>query len=397
MKILLEDTIPFGQQYLAELGDITPYAWQSLGEHDLSNVDIMAVRSTTKINAATCSSAKRLKFVTTATSGTNHMDKAWLDENGIKWGSAAGCNAVAVAEYVISVVLQAGVAGKLDISSCTVGIVGAGHVGTALAKRLDALNIQYKLCDPPLVEAGDARKFVSFEQILECDVISLHVPFVKSGVFSTGHLIDAAALAKLNASQLLVNACRGEVVDEAALLARLAAGDAPTVALDVFANEPTINIQLLDKCWLVTPHIAGHSVEGKVRGTQFIYEQICQFAAIRPAKTLDNFLTPVAPLKVALDSPEATQLSQSDLTALMLSVYDVNIDDGEFRNALTQELGRLPEGTSDKQIVASIGHTFATMRKGYRIRRECCAYRLLLPSATSAEIKQQLQTLGFFV
>ena len=163
MKILFEDTIPLGHEYFSGLGDVSRYAWQTLTPEDIKHTDILAVRSTTKVNEALLSQASQLQFVTTATSGTNHIDKNWLDSQGISWNSAGGCNAIAVAEYVLSALLLADQAGKIDINAITVGIVGAGHVGTALAKRLSVLNIQYKLCDPPLSASGDTRKFLIFK------------------------------------------------------------------------------------------------------------------------------------------------------------------------------------------------------------------------------------------
>ena len=396
MKILLEDTIPFGREYLAELGDINTYAWQSLTPDDLSDADILAVRSTTKVNASLLGATKQLKFVTTATSGTNHLDKLWLDSHGISWKSAGGCNAVAVAEYVLSVLFRADQLGKIDVNSCTVGIVGAGHVGSALAQRLQALNIAYKLCDPPLQAQGDTRAFVDLDEIIQCDVITLHVPFISAGKYATAHLINDNVLSQLTSHQLLINACRGEVIDEDALLKRLTRPNAPSVVLDVFANEPTISPDLLPLCWLVTPHIAGHSVEGKVRGTQIIYQQICQFLNKQPSKTLDDFLSPVAPITVSLSVPEAKQLCKHDAATLILSIYDVSIDDKALREAIADEIKSL-DNPSKAQIVAAIGQSFATMRKAYRIRRECSAYSLILPDATSLEIKRQLQTLGFSI
>ncbi|MDO6568726.1 4-phosphoerythronate dehydrogenase [Alteromonas sp. 1_MG-2023] len=396
MKILFEDTIPLGREYLSGLGDVSSYAWQTLTPEDIKNVDVMAVRSTTKVNQDLLSQASQLKFVTTATSGTNHMDKSWLDSQGISWNSAGGCNAVAVAEYVLSAVLLAERAGKLDTNAITIGIVGAGHVGTALAKRLDALNIHYKLCDPPLRASGDPRAFVDFDEIIGCDVITLHVPFVKSGTHSTGKLINANVLEQLKGNQLLINACRGEVVDEQALLTRLNQANPPTVVLDVFENEPAINLELTKHCWLMTPHIAGHSVEGKVRGTQYVYEQISALLGKPSTKTLDECLPAIEPIKVDLASPSSLGLLKQDLIGLMLQVYNVDIDDNAFRLALRDVLlMQQTESANSEEIAASISHTFATMRKSYRVRRECSAYTLILPRDTSDEIKQQLKGLGF--
>lgn len=358
----------------------------------------MAVRSTTQINQHSITPCPNLRFVTTATAGTNHMDTDWLDAQGITWGSAGGCNAVAVAEYVVSTILQAHKANIINAEQCTIGIVGAGHVGTALSKLLDVLNIPYKLCDPPLEAQGDSREFYKLQDILTCDVISLHVPFVKSGPFATGHLIDAAALAQLSEKQLLINACRGEVVDEAALIARLSQENPPTVALDVFANEPNINSELLALCWQVTPHIAGHSVEGKVRGTQIIYEQICAIAGKPVQKKLSDVLEVLAPTKVTLVNNEADSLTTDDLITLFLWVYDVKIDDAAMRDALNPlcALSKDTLGATDDSA-PTLASQFSKLRKQYRVRRECSAYTLILPKGTSHGIEQQLRALGFAI
>lgn len=382
MKILFEDSIPFGREYLSELGDVEAYRWQSLTPEALKDVDVLAIRSTTKITPALLQYANKLKFVTTATAGTNHIDKTYLDERGISWNSAAGCNAVAVAEYVLSTILLAHKAKKLSIEDITVGIVGAGNVGTALSGLLTAANIPHLLCDPPLQEAGDSRDLVDMSQILKCDVVSLHVPFVAGGDHPTGNLIDGKALAGLNDNQLLINACRGEVINENALLARLSQANAPTVVLDVFDNEPNINPAVLASTWFVSPHIAGHSVEGKVRGTQMVYEQICDFAGITPSKRLSDFLTTPAPMTVHLNNLNAEQLSSDDLVALLLAVYDVSDDDKHFREQVAENN-------------QSIGETFAHSRKHYRTRRECSAYTLMIDDKTSMGIRHQLNALGF--
>lgn len=382
MKILFEDTIPFGYEYLSELADVTRYAWQSLTPEDVADADIMAIRSTTKINAALLSNASSLSFVTTATSGTNHIDGRYLNERGIAWDDAGGCNAVAVAEYVLSTLFNAHLAQKLSLPNVTVGIVGAGHVGSALSARLLALGINVKLCDPPLQAAGDKRDFCSFEEILKCDVITLHVPFVPSGPHATGNLINEQVLASLTSSQLLINACRGEVIDEAALLARLKQGNAPTVVLDVFNNEPSINLDLLTHCWLVTPHIAGHSVEGKVRGTQIIYEQIATRLGKPITKSLNDFLDTLPEKAVAFSATSSQMVDINDIAQLFLSVYNIADDDKKMREALA---------SADIDVAS----TFASLRKKYRIRRECTAYTLNTASELSVPSLQTLMQLGF--
>ena len=382
MKILFEDTIPFGYEYLSELAEVTRYAWQSLTPEDVADADIMAIRSTTKINATLLEKASSLSFVTTATSGTNHIDGSYLNQRGIAFDDAGGCNAVAVAEYVLSTLFNAHNAQKLSLPNITVGIVGAGHVGSALSARLVALGVDVKLCDPPLQAAGDKREFCSFEEILTCDVITLHVPYVPSGPHATANLINERVLASLKSSQLLINACRGEVIDEAALIARLKQDNAPTVVLDVFNNEPSINLDLLAHCWMVTPHIAGHSVEGKVRGTQIIYEQIAARLGKPVSKSLNDFLDTLPEKNVTFSATSSQMLDINDIGQLFLSVYNIADDDKKMREALAA-------------AGADVASTFASLRKKYRIRRECTAYTLKPASTLSSPSQQTLVQLGF--
>ncbi|OJF68533.1 erythronate-4-phosphate dehydrogenase [Alteromonas sp. V450] len=397
MKILLEDTIPFGTDYLSSVGEVETYAWQSLVPEMLRDVDILALRSTTKVIPELLTAANKLKFVTTATAGTNHLDKTHLDSVGIAHSSAAGCNAVAVAEYVLSVLLHAQKAQKVDLYNSTVGIVGAGNVGTALSRILTAIGVKHCLYDPPLQQAlaksgrnqHNGQSFVGLAQIAKCDVISLHVPFNKGGEYPTYQMINKAFLEGLTSNQLLINACRGEVIDEAALLSVLQGEQSPTVVLDVFDNEPAINTALFDYVWFVTPHIAGHSVEGKVRGTQMIYEQICDVVGTAPSKVLSDFLEKTSPIKAALKSPEASRLSVDDLIAVFHNVYDVAIDDKVTRNAFASGQNETPE--------THITNTFSTLRKQYRVRRECSAYALHLPKNTSKQIQDTFTKLGFHV
>ncbi|WP_269521002.1 4-phosphoerythronate dehydrogenase [Alteromonas sp. BMJM2] len=392
MKILLEDTIPFGESYLHNVGEVSTYAWQNLAASDLADIDILALRSTTKVTPELLKDANKLQFVTTATAGTNHIDKACLDANNIAHSSAAGCNAVAVAEYVLSVLLHAQKSKKLDLYSATVGIVGAGNVGTALSVLLDAIGVRYKLCDPPLQEAGDKRAFVGMDDIAGCDVITLHVPFVRGGPYPTGNLIDSTFLRLLNDHQLLINACRGEVIDELALHARLASPNAPTVVLDVFNNEPAIDTRLFECCWFVTPHIAGHSVEGKVRGTQMIYEQICHRTGQKATKTLSDFLQSIPPIRVALQHPTATCLSVEDLIDVFHRIYDISIDDKDMRQSLEKV-----QMANDNAQSENVSAHFAALRKQYRVRRECSAHILIVPNNTSKEIMKTFECLGFSI
>lgn len=378
MKIRFENSMPLAADYLNAFGSAEGFESGSLTPEDLVDVDVLAVRSTTKVDADLLNCANRLALVATATAGYNHIDTGYLKQQGIAWTSAAGCNAQAVAEYVLSVLANAHLSGKLNLRTATIGIVGAGNVGTALSILLDAISVKYQLFDPPLEETGDSRTFADWQSILSCDVITLHVPLVKGDYFPTENMINAAALSQLGKSQLLINACRGEVIDESALKTRLMQPDAPTVVLDVFYNEPNIDTDLLSLIWLATPHIAGHTVEGKLLGTQRVYESVCELSGKTPELTLDDFIA--SPQAITLqDNDKWLSCSLLPVLKAILSVYDIRDDDHHFR-----------KGLSD-------GVAFTHMRKNYRVRRELAGHQIVAGFSLHAETLDMLKKLGMRV
>ncbi len=377
MKIRYENSLPLAAEYFGTIGAASGYDVGTLTPEQLVDVDVLAVRSTTRVTPELLACANRLTLVGTATAGINHLDTRYLDAQGIYWMSAAGCNAQAVAEYVLSVLCNAHLAGITDLKRARVGIVGAGHVGSALSRLLDTLGIDYVLFDPPLAEQGDERIFTDWQTILNCDVITLHVPLVPEGDYPTDKMIDAEVLNHLSAAQLLINACRGEVIDEVALKQRLMAGNGPTVVLDVFANEPDIDTDLLQYLWLATPHIAGHSLEGKYSGTQMVYEAICGLVGLTPEKSLDDFLPERPNLHVDLELCSDQGDNLAPAIALVLSVYDVTEDNNNFRQGLAGPT------------------SFTAMRKQYRVRRELAGHQVEFSRQPDSAIATQLAKLGF--
>ena len=377
MKIRYENSLPLAAEYFGTIGAASGYDVGTLTPEQLVDVDVLAVRSTTRVTPELLACANRLTLVGTATAGINHLDTRYLDAQGIYWMSAAGCNAQAVAEYVLSVLCNAHLAGITDLKRARVGIVGAGHVGSALSRLLDTLGIDYVLFDPPLAEQGDERIFTDWQTILNCDVITLHVPLVPEGDYPTDKMIDAEVLNHLSAAQLLINACRGEVIDEVALKQRLMAGNGPTVVLDVFANEPDIDTDLLQYLWLATPHIAGHSLEGKYSGTQMVYEAICGLVGLTPKKSLDDFLPERPNLHVDLELCSDQGDNLAPAIALVLSVYDVTEDNNNFRQGLAGPT------------------SFTAMRKQYRVRRELAGHQVEFSRQPDSAIATQLAKLGF--
>lgn len=355
MKIVVDENIPFTQQILSQHGEVVAVDGRTMQPQQLVDADALLVRSVTKVNQQLLSQANKLKFVGTATIGTEHVEQNYLAEHSIAFASAPGCNAIAVGEYVATALLAAAEYRHQSLAGKTIAIVGAGNTGSQVAKRVAALGMQVMLYDPPLAEQGALANSVSFEQVLGADVISLHVPSTKTGKHPTYHLFNQQVLSKLTPEQILVNACRGEVIDNQALLEFAAQGKSPLLVLDVWEGEPTILEPLVKYAFIATPHIAGYSLEGKMRGTSMVYQAMCQALKIEANDLSEQLLPEPEFVQITLKG----ELSDSQLTKLTQLVYNIFADDRRFR-----QHGASPSG-------------FDKLRKFYPQRREFSALQVV--------------------
>ncbi|MBC7182561.1 MAG: 4-phosphoerythronate dehydrogenase, partial [Marinobacter sp.] len=234
MLIVADENIPLLDSFFGDFGEVRRVSGRSMTAGDVRDADILLVRSVTRVNRELLEGS-RVRFVGTTTIGTDHVDLDWLEQEGIQFSAAPGCNANSVAEYVLAVLsLYAEKRGLTDWTRLSVGIVGVGNVGGELARKLEKLGFDVRLCDPPRADLEqDGPPFVSLAEAMTCDVVSLHTPLTREGDHPTFHMIGEPELDSLGADQLLINSGRGEVIDSVALQARLGRGDAPVVALDV--------------------------------------------------------------------------------------------------------------------------------------------------------------------
>ena len=276
MIVVADQNIPCVADAFADFGEVRPLPGRDIRRADLADCRCLITRTVTRVDADLLDDTP-VEFVGSATIGTDHVDLDYLAERGITFSNAAGCNAEAAAEYVISGLYALSAEFGFDPSACRAGIVGCGNVGSRLAHKFDALGIDYRVNDPPLAARDpEARAFIELDELVEtCDLVSLHVPLTDGGDHPTRHLFDASLLARLRPGCLLINAARGAVVDNGALNALLAERDDLRVFLDTWENEPAIMPELLRRVHLATPHIAGYSVEGRLRGTQMVLDAAC--------------------------------------------------------------------------------------------------------------------------
>ncbi|WP_223670450.1 4-phosphoerythronate dehydrogenase [Kangiella shandongensis] len=347
-NIVADENMPLVEELFTDIagksGGIKRLAGRQISRNDLNDTDILLVRSITQVNQELLEDTP-IRFVGTATIGVDHIDLNYLSQQDIEFSSAPGSNAQGVAEYVLTSIAYWAEQRQVDLSSVTIGIIGAGNVGSRVAKVLERLGIRYLLNDPPLEAAGDSRNFVSLEDIGQCDVVTCHVPLEKSGQYPTHHLVDSEFLRAMPDAGLLINTSRGPVLDNRAAFEVKQSGKRIDYILDVWEGEPDVYVPLMEQAMIATPHIAGYSQEGKIRGTYQLYQAFNQWQGAEDSIKLEELL------------PEAPKWQWSgSLDALYQSLkpyYDLKADDQRMR-----------------EVQSDINNQFDGLRKNYPQRLE---------------------------
>jgi erythronate-4-phosphate dehydrogenase len=356
MKILVDENMPLAHELFAGFGDVVARPGRDLSADDVRDADVLLVRSVTRVDENLLKGS-RVRFVGTATIGTDHVDLPWLEQHGIRFASAPGCNAMSVVDYVCSALMELADRHGFELTERRVGIVGLGNVGSRLQQRLQAMRLTVLACDPPLEERGHTG-LVDMDAIAECDVVSFHTPLERTGAHPTFHLANGDFIARLKPGTILLNTSRGAVVDNAALLAALKSRDDLRTVLDVWEGEPLVNRQLAKQVDLATPHIAGYSYDGKLRGSWMLYEALCAFFRRTPSLSLPSLIPASVPQLL-----DVRALAPQRALDLVRAVYRVTDDDAAFRATL--------EARKDDRVAA-----FDQLRKQYPLRREFATVEL---------------------
>lgn len=371
MKIVIDEKIPFIRGVFEPWAEVVYTPGKMMDRDMVSDADALIIRTRTKCNSALLSGSS-VKFIASATIGFDHIDARWLEENGIRWSNAPGCNSGSVMQYITAALFFLAEKHSLDLRSLTIGVVGVGNVGSKVVRAAEALGMKVLRNDPPRKRREKLNDFVSLEKILQdSDIVTLHVPLTLEGHDRTHYLINRENLTSLKKDAFLINTSRGEVVDNTALRKVLTREALGGTVLDVWEGEPDADRRLLSMAELATPHIAGYSVDGKANAT---------IASVRAvASELGLPLTDWKPEMLPLpETPEIdlTRVS-SHLTPLgMVAVavkhtYPVTEDDSLFRKS--------PE-------------KFEYHRDNYRIRREFSSYVAITEDEDTSTI---LSSLGF--
>lgn len=375
MLIVADENIPGIRECLAGVGDVRLLAGRAMKRDDLMGADALLVRSVTNVNAELLQGTG-VRFVATATIGTDHLDIPWLDAAGIAWRSAAGCNARSVVEYVVAALLEVAVDRGTALAGRTLGIVGRGNIGSRLAATAPVLGLRVLVNDPPLQRAGVRDDWQTLETVLaESDFLTFHVPLVRAGEDCTIRLLDEQRLARMKRTAVVVNSSRGKVVDNAALLAALSRGTVAGAVMDVWENEPGISAGLLARSGIGTPHIAGYSAEGKYNGTLIVARALFEHFGL-PQREL-----PALPSveNNVVHAPTNPASFEEELRDIVRATWSIREDDARLRAIL---------GMPESERAAH----FDRLRKTYPVRREFANWRVQGASDAAVTV---LRGLGF--
>lgn len=374
MKIVIDDKIPFIKGVLEPYAEVVYLPGDRFTRSDVENADALIIRTRTICDEALLKNSS-VKFIATATIGYDHIDTQWCEANAIAWSNAPGCNSGSVYQYIASVLSTLSAHFGFKFEDKTLGVVGVGNVGSKVARLGKALGMNVLMNDPPRSEKEGPAQFVPLGEVLSMsDIISLHVPLKSSGLHQTYHLFDKITFEYLRRSTILINSARGEVIDSIALKNAIRKREIGAAVLDVWENEPDIDLELLPLLNIATPHIAGYSADGKINGTAMSVQALSRFFGLPLTEWYPSGAPdPAQSLHFELDC-NGKSLQQC-LCEAIWHTYAVNDDDGKLRTSPV---------------------TFEAQRGDYPIRREFEAFTVDLKGAIP-QVEERLKELGFSV
>jgi len=377
MKIAVDRNIPLAGSAFGPLGELALLETTAVTPASIRDAGALVIRSETRVGPGLLDGTA-VRFVGSATIGTDHIDLPYLASRGIAFASAPGSNANSVKEYVLAALLTLSRRGGFPLAGKTIGVVGIGNVGARVVRVARALGMVVLENDPPRAREEGGGNFVPLDALMEADIITLHVPLTRTGNDPTYHLFDGRRIGAIKPGSILLNTSRGAVVETRALEAALRDGRIAHAVLDVWEGEPAIDSGLLALVSLGTPHIAGYSLDGKVNAAAMIRAALCRFLksdqSWDPAPEIPP--PPVPVVGLAHGGP-----GEEILAGAVKACYDIEYDD-----LLLRGISGVPAEERSR--------FFMRLRTGYRIRREFSSVRLN-PPPDDAALRRVLTGVGF--
>ena len=378
MKIIADENIPLITEAFRELGEVVTLPTPRIVHAAVRDADVLVIRNETRINEALLGDS-RVRFVSSATIGTDHVDFPYLHGHHIGFANAPGCNSNSVKEYVVAALLRLAARDGFSLAGKTMGVVGVGNIGSKVVAAARALGMNVMENDPPLERATGDRRFVTLDKILGADFITLHTPLTRTGQDATAHLFDDQRFSRVKKGAVLLNTSRGAVVETAALKRALQEQRLSAALIDVWENEPSIDAELLSQAALGTAHVAGYSIEGKLTAVRMIRKAAFDYFSISSDWDPARHLAPPKDSEITVDARVSE--SEAALRDIVRQVYDIDEDDRRLR----EMLALAPERRAAY---------YSSLRTGYRFRREFSNFTVhLRPEQKS--LMPTLSALGF--
>ena len=370
-KIIADKDIPFLNGVLEPYANVTYLPGRQITRDTLKDADAILIRTRTKCYESNLKGTS-VRFIGTATIGFDHIDTQYCEENNIKWTNAPGCNSSSVQQYIAGALLKMASESGFNLAEKTIGIIGVGNVGTKVEKFAGIMGMNVLLNDPPRARKEGEKNFVNFEKILyESDIVTVHVPLNIVGEDCTHHLFNDMSFKKINKGAWFINSSRGEIVDTIAVKNAIESGKLRGIVLDVWENEPFIDLELMARAFIATPHIAGYSIDGKANGTAMVVNALCKYFDL-PLKDWypGNVPQPPAP-EILIDTK--CKSDEEIIREAVSQTYNITADDIKLRF--------LP---SD----------FEKQRGEYPLRREFPSYTVNLKGGNK-KVQKMVKELGF--
>ena len=311
MKLMIDDAVWGFSEIFSEFGEVVTLPGRQINNESLQDCDVLIVRSRTKVDEKLLHGTQ-IQFVGSTVAGLDHIDQAYLKVNNIAFASAQGCNANAVAEYVISAIANLSYDYNFKLLGKTLGIIGVGNVGSRLDFKAKQLGIKTLLNDPPREADEGSENFVSLEKALSSDIVTFHTPLTFSGAHPTHNLLDSHNFNNINKDAIVINAARGGIINEIIWETTTTKAN----IIDCWENEPNINSALQKSAYWATPHIAGHSIDAKFMGSFMIYKELCQYLKKPLNNQIENLI-----------NPELRLIQEDNLHDTLNSIYSFKDDD----------------------------------------------------------------------
>ncbi len=371
LHIVADDKIPFLKGVLEPFGIVEYFPGKEINRQVLKNADALITRTRTKVNKELLEGTL-VKFVATATIGTDHLDKDWLTKKDINWVNAPGCNSGSVMQYIGGALTYLSYKHNFDFTKMTLGIIGVGNVGSKVARLGKNLGFNILLNDPPRERNEGKSQFTSLPELLRAsDILSMHVPLNKTGRDKTQGLVNKEFLRSTKKGAIFINSSRGPIVEESSLKEALISRKIANSVLDVWQHEPEIDPELMKLVDIATPHIAGYSIDGKANGTSMVVNALSSYFHLPISNWYPDTLPEPNNKSITINCEHLSD--QKILEKAVRFTYEIEGDDQNLRKNLIE---------------------FENLRGNYPIRREFSSYEIQLENETERIIKK-LNDLGF--